>query len=93
MIGTPYKNVKISMLEDLVSWFISIGLRTIKSVTPWYGVGEHFFQQSTSISTTHISEQVGEVLKEHFTPCVVLVINDNPCGLMFELSYICRTCP
>jgi hypothetical protein len=26
-------------------------------------------------------------------PCVVLVINDNPYGLMFALSYICRTCP
>jgi hypothetical protein len=26
-------------------------------------------------------------------PCVVLVINDNLYGLMFALSYICRTCP
>jgi hypothetical protein len=28
-----------------------------------------------------------------FPPCVVLVINDNPYGLMFASSYICRTCP
>jgi hypothetical protein len=32
-------------------------------------------------------------LKEHVPPCVVLVINDNPYGLIFALSYICRTCP
>ena len=32
-------------------------------------------------------------LKEHVPPCVVLVINDNPYGLMFALSYICRSCP
>jgi len=24
------------------------------------------------------------------SPCVVLVINDNPYGLMFALSYTCR---
>jgi hypothetical protein len=24
---------------------------------------------------------------------VVLVINDNPYGLMVALSYVCRTCP
>jgi hypothetical protein len=34
-----------------------------------------------------------EFVKEHVPPCVVLVINDNPYGLMFALSYICRTCP
>jgi hypothetical protein len=28
-----------------------------------------------------------------FAPCVVLVINDNPYGLIFASSYICRTCP
>jgi hypothetical protein len=32
-------------------------------------------------------------VKGHVPPCVVLVINDNPYGLMFALSYICRTCP
>ena len=26
-------------------------------------------------------------------PCVVLVINDNPYGLMFALRYTCRSCP
>jgi hypothetical protein len=32
-------------------------------------------------------------LKEHMeSPCVVLVINENPYGLMVALSYICRTC-
>jgi hypothetical protein len=31
------------------------------------------------------------ILKEHVPPCVFLVINDNPYGLMFTLSYICRT--
>jgi hypothetical protein len=35
----------------------------------------------------------GVFLKEHVPPCVVLVINDNLYELMFELSYICRTCP
>jgi hypothetical protein len=33
------------------------------------------------------------LLKEHVPTCMVLVINDNPYGLMFVLSYICRTCP
>jgi hypothetical protein len=32
-------------------------------------------------------------VKVHMPPCVVLVINDNPYGLMFALSYICRTYP
>jgi hypothetical protein len=32
-------------------------------------------------------------LKGHVPPCVVLVINDNPYGLMFALIYICRTYP
>ena len=26
-------------------------------------------------------------------PCVVLVINDNPYGLMFALRYLYRSCP
>jgi hypothetical protein len=26
-------------------------------------------------------------------PCVVLIIDDNPYGLMVALSYMCRTCP
>ena len=29
-------------------------------------------------------------LKVHGAPCVVLVINDNPYGLMFALRYFCR---
>jgi hypothetical protein len=33
------------------------------------------------------------LLKEHVTPYVVLIINDNLYGLMFILSYICMTCP
>jgi hypothetical protein len=32
-------------------------------------------------------------VKEHVSPCVVLVINDNLYGLMFASSFICRTCP
>jgi hypothetical protein len=32
-------------------------------------------------------------LKEHVSPYVVLVINDNPYGLTFALSYIYRTYP
>jgi hypothetical protein len=32
------------------------------------------------------------MLKEHVPQSLVLVINDNPYGLMFALSYICRTC-
>jgi hypothetical protein len=32
-------------------------------------------------------------LKEHVPLCVILVINDNPYGLMFALSYIYMTCP
>jgi hypothetical protein len=34
-----------------------------------------------------------EVVKEHVPPCVILVINNNPYGLMIALSYVCRTCP
>ena len=26
-------------------------------------------------------------------PCVVLVIDDNPYGLMLALRFTCRTCP
>jgi hypothetical protein len=29
------------------------------------------------------------MVKEHVPPCVILVINDNPYGLMFALSSIC----
>jgi hypothetical protein len=39
------------------------------------------------------SSSLAMALKEHVPPCVILVINDNPYGLMFALSYICRTCP
>jgi hypothetical protein len=31
--------------------------------------------------------------RSYRAPCVVLVINDNPYGLMIALSYMCRTCP
>jgi hypothetical protein len=31
--------------------------------------------------------------RSYLAPCVVLVINDNPYGLMVALSYMCRTCP
>jgi hypothetical protein len=31
--------------------------------------------------------------RSYRAPCVVLVINDNPYGLMVALSYMCRTCP
>jgi hypothetical protein len=39
--------------------------------------------------------QVSQVshIERAFAPCVVLVINDNPYGLMFALSFICRSCP
>jgi hypothetical protein len=40
-----------------------------------------------------IGDRLNEFVKVHMPPCVVLVINDNPYGLMFALSYICRTCP
>jgi hypothetical protein len=33
------------------------------------------------------------VERSYRAPCVVLVINDNPYGLMVALSYMCRTCP
>jgi hypothetical protein len=32
-------------------------------------------------------------MKVHVPPCVVLIINDNPYGLIFVLSYIYRICP
>jgi hypothetical protein len=31
--------------------------------------------------------------RSYRAPCVVLVINDNPYGLMVALSYMCRICP
>jgi hypothetical protein len=40
---------------------------------------------------TGIEGLMGLGLKVHVPPCVVLVINDNPYGLIFALSYICRT--
>jgi hypothetical protein len=45
------------------------------------------------VNGSQLSGSSGSQLKEHVPPCVVLVINDNPYGLMFELGYICRTCP
>ena len=37
--------------------------------------------------------KMGEIEKACVAPSVVLVINDNPCGLMFALRYSCRSCP
>ena len=36
---------------------------------------------------------MGEIESACVAPCVVLVINDNPYGLMFALRYTCRYCP
>ena len=36
---------------------------------------------------------MGEIESACVYPCVVLVINDNPYGLMFALSYPYRSCP
>ena len=36
---------------------------------------------------------MGEIESACVAPCVVLVINDNPYGLMFALRYSYRSCP
>ena len=36
---------------------------------------------------------MGEIESAWLPPCVVLVINDNPYGLMFTLRYSYRSCP
>ena len=36
---------------------------------------------------------MGEIESACVAPCVVLVINDNPYGLMFALRYLYRSCP
>ena len=37
--------------------------------------------------------KMGEIERACVAPCVVLVINDNPYGLMLALRYTCRSCP
>ena len=37
--------------------------------------------------------KMGEIERVCVAPSVVLVINDNPYGLMFALRYSCRSCP
>ena len=37
--------------------------------------------------------KMGEIESACVAPCVVLVINDNPYGLMFALRYPYRSCP
>ena len=37
--------------------------------------------------------KMGEIESAWLPPCVVLVINDNPYGLMFTLRYSYRSCP
>jgi hypothetical protein len=49
-------------------------------------------QRLRKSSTFFIHFKSIKSLKGHVPPCVVLVINDNPYGLMFALSHICRTC-
>jgi hypothetical protein len=40
-----------------------------------------------------LNDTSGHAERTYGAPCVVLVINDNPYGLMVALSYIYRTCP
>jgi hypothetical protein len=49
----------------------------------------HFFSQA--LVRRFIA--LGTDERPYRAPCVVLVINDNPYGLMVALSYMCRTCP
>jgi hypothetical protein len=39
------------------------------------------------------SQQSSSSSESSWTPCMFLVINDNPYGVMFALSYVCRICP
>jgi hypothetical protein len=61
-------------------------------------VGYHLTRTCGMSSTCRWSEREVSVIlagqvKEHMEPpCVVLIINDNPYGLMVALSYVCRTC-
>jgi hypothetical protein len=58
-----------------------------------------FLLSSFSLPSTHGggsssgTAPPGPVERSYRAPCVVLVINDNPYGLMVALSYMCRTCP
>jgi hypothetical protein len=40
-----------------------------------------------------MTRKKGHPERTYGAPCVVLVINENPHGLMVALSYMGRTCP
>ena len=52
-------------------------------------VAGEYHHQVPSNSTQNFNH----LLLEHISPCVILVIYDNPYGLMVALSYIFRICP
>jgi hypothetical protein len=68
-------------------------------VTFLIGAFEDFTTGATSCnegSSAAIASAEGAVAaskRSYRAPCVVLVINDNPYGLMVALIYMCRTCP
>jgi hypothetical protein len=58
-----------------------------------YDTLQDVVDQSIRVEKKNMRNGRSRSLKEHVPPCVVLVINDNPYGLTFALSYIYRTCP
>jgi hypothetical protein len=49
---------------------------------------------NTTPTNNKIQQTTNKTIERSYrAPCVVLVINDNPYGLMVALSYMCRTCP
>jgi hypothetical protein len=52
----------------------------------------HHIHNINPLKEIVINYQNGGDSKSMEPPCVVLVINENPYGLMVTLIYICRTC-
>jgi hypothetical protein len=78
---------KVSSLEDQMSALMA---KILQLEDGDLYMTELLKQQASNLFVSW-SEPPSE--RSYRAPCVVLVINDNPYGLMVALSYMCRTCP
>jgi hypothetical protein len=107
--GRPREFRKIQKMEKhcMESWWVMYHLGKIPNMACQGFTGELFHKEVLPSSSLGLPCQVTMVCasftanygtmvpfeRSYWAPCVVLVINDNPYGLMVALSYMCRTCP